>query len=96
MQIQVNRSRRLWLAALLTVTAGLSNAAEPPQLILFHGRILSVDSHDSVVEALAIRDGTIVAVWDADMYSVPAEQLRDLKCTMTLFHGRVVFDSHHP
>jgi hypothetical protein len=30
------------------------------------------------------------------MYTMPAQQLRDLKCTMTLLHGQVVFDSNHP
>jgi predicted amidohydrolase YtcJ len=46
-------------AALLT--AGAARAAAAPQLILFHGRILTVDAQDSIVEALAIRDGKIVA-----------------------------------
>jgi len=27
------------------------------------------------------------------MYTLPAQELRNLKCTMTLLHGRVVFDS---
>jgi predicted amidohydrolase YtcJ len=37
-----------------------------------------------------------IAVWDQNMYSMPATELRNLKCTMTLLHGRVVFDSDHP
>src|SRR5579863_6392650 len=41
---------------------GAARAAPPPELILFHGRILTVDAQDSIVEALAIRDGNIVAV----------------------------------
>ncbi|MGB6310097.1 MAG: amidohydrolase, partial [Steroidobacteraceae bacterium] len=37
-----------------------------------------------------------IAVWDRDMYTVPAKQLRDLRCIMTLLHGQVVFDSGAP
>jgi predicted amidohydrolase YtcJ len=37
-----------------------------------------------------------IAVWDRDMYTLPAPQLRNLKCTMTLLHGKVVFDSGAP
>ena len=32
-----------------------------------------------------------IAIWDQDLYSVPTEQIRDLKCLMTLFVGEVVF-----
>jgi hypothetical protein len=35
-----------------------------------------------------------VAVWDRDMYAIAAKDLRNLKCTMTLLHGKVVFDSN--
>jgi len=34
-----------------------------------------------------------IAVWDRDLYSVPAEQLKDLKCVMTLLDGEVVYKS---
>jgi predicted amidohydrolase YtcJ len=33
-----------------------------------------------------------IAVWDRDPYSVPAAQIKDMHCTMTLFQGRVVYD----
>jgi predicted amidohydrolase YtcJ len=49
-------------AGLLLGAGGLARASLPPQLILFHGRVLTVDAHDSVFEALAIRDGKIIAV----------------------------------
>jgi predicted amidohydrolase YtcJ len=67
MPTQVNRSTRLGrrvflLAGLVLGMGGLAAAAAPPQLILFHGRILTVDSHDSIAQALAIRDGKIVAI----------------------------------
>src|ERR1700678_4638131 len=55
----------LGLAAAVTAIAasGVARAAAPPDpdLILFHGRILTVDPHDSVVQGLAIRDGKIIA-----------------------------------
>src|ERR1700722_18379626 len=64
---QVNRSthprRRSFLFAALTLAvSGMARAALPPQLILFHGRVLTVDAQDSIAEALAIRDGKIVAI----------------------------------
>lgn len=34
-----------------------------------------------------------IAVWDRDLYSVPAEDLKDLKCELTLVRGKVVFRS---
>ena len=32
-----------------------------------------------------------IAVWDRDLYSVPTDQLKDLKCLMTLLEGEVVY-----
>ena len=32
-----------------------------------------------------------IAVWDKDWYSAPSQELKDIKCTMTLFHGKFVF-----
>jgi len=34
-----------------------------------------------------------IAVWDRDLYTVPAEELKDLKCELTLLRGRIVFRS---
>jgi predicted amidohydrolase YtcJ len=31
-----------------------------------------------------------IAVWDRDLYTVPADQLKDLKCELTLFRGAIV------
>jgi predicted amidohydrolase YtcJ len=51
----------LALVALIGSAAG--QAPRPaPQLILFDGRILTVDANDSTAEALAIRDGKITAI----------------------------------
>jgi predicted amidohydrolase YtcJ len=32
-----------------------------------------------------------IAVWDKDMYSIPSEQLQNLKCTMTIYNGQIVY-----
>jgi predicted amidohydrolase YtcJ len=37
-----------------------------------------------------------IAVWDRDMYRVPARDLRNLHCELTIMHGAVVYDSKHP
>jgi predicted amidohydrolase YtcJ len=34
-----------------------------------------------------------LAVWDRDFYSVPTADIKDAKCLMTIFDGRVVFDA---
>jgi predicted amidohydrolase YtcJ len=67
MPAQIDRAARLrrasCLFAGLALAAGsIAQPALPPQLILFHGRILTVDSHDSIAEGLAIRDGKIIAI----------------------------------
>jgi predicted amidohydrolase YtcJ len=35
-----------------------------------------------------------IAVWDRDLYSVSDEQIKDLKCLMTLLDGEAVYTSH--
>ena len=32
-----------------------------------------------------------IAIWDRDLYSVPREQIKDMKCLMTLIDGEVVY-----
>ena len=34
-----------------------------------------------------------IAIWDQDMYTLPAAELHNLKCTMTIYHGQVVYQS---
>lgn len=67
MSAQVNRRARLRRASLLLAgvalgAGGIVRAALPPELILFGGRLLTVDSRDSIAEALAIRDGKIIGI----------------------------------
>src|SRR6185503_11484638 len=33
-----------------------------------------------------------LVVWDRDFYSVPTEQIKDAKCLMTVFNGKIVFE----
>jgi len=32
-----------------------------------------------------------IAIWDHDLYTMPAQQIKNLKCEMTIFRGRVVY-----
>lgn len=34
-----------------------------------------------------------IAVWDRDMYTVPADALKDLKCQLTFVRGKIVFQA---
>jgi predicted amidohydrolase YtcJ len=33
-----------------------------------------------------------LAIWDKDVYAVPAAELKDMKCSMTIFNGKVVHE----
>jgi len=35
-----------------------------------------------------------VAVWDRNLYTIPTDQLKDLKCELTLLQGVVVYSAH--
>ena len=84
----------LLLACLMASASASAFAAEPAQLVILHGRIITVDARDSVVQALAVRDGKIVGLGtDREMLrlSGPATKRIDL-------HGRTatpgLIDSH--
>jgi len=57
----VERTRTLALAALVAAAFAASASAQTADAILINGKIVTVDAKESVVEALAIRDGRIVA-----------------------------------
>ena len=48
--------------ALACLLSGLPASAQAPDLILVHGKILTVDAKDSIAQAVAIRQGKIIAV----------------------------------
>ena len=78
------------LAALLATAAG----AQPPDLVLLDGKIVTVDAESSLREALAIRDGKIVGVGStAEMRRLAGPETRVVE-----LRGRTVIpgliDSH--
>ncbi|HEX7137556.1 MAG TPA: amidohydrolase [Vicinamibacterales bacterium] len=46
---------------------------------------------DNRVGTIEVGKDADIAVWDRNMYTVPADQLKDLICEMTLFKGNVVY-----
>jgi predicted amidohydrolase YtcJ len=34
-----------------------------------------------------------IAVWDRDLFTIPTDDLKDLKCEMTIFSGRIVYEA---
>jgi predicted amidohydrolase YtcJ len=81
MPLQVNRGacarQAILVLATLTLGAAAARAERPPDMILFHGRILTVDSRDSIAEALAIRDGKIIAIGnDRDIHRLAGAATR--------------------
>src|SRR5271155_4279316 len=82
------------LAAVAFFIAGAVRAAPPPELILFHGRILTVDAHDSIAEGVAIRAGKILALGtDREILRLAGPSTRRID-----LHGRTatpgLIDSH--
>jgi predicted amidohydrolase YtcJ len=48
---------------------------------------------DDRIGSLEVGKDADIAVWDRDMYTVPPEQLKDLKCELTLLRGRIVYEA---
>jgi predicted amidohydrolase YtcJ len=46
---------------------------------------------ENKIGSLEVGKRADIAVWDRDLYTVPTEQIKDLKCLMTLFDGEVVY-----
>src|ERR1700677_2039359 len=64
------------IGCLLLAVAGTA-AGQTPDLILIHGKILTVDAKDSVVEAVAVAKGKIIAVGStADIWRQPGTATR--------------------
>ena len=83
-------------ATLAALAAGAASAPSPPapDLLLVHGQILTVDAADTVAQAMAIRDGRIVAVGTDEQILA----LRGLRTQMLDLDGRTatpgLIDSH--
>jgi predicted amidohydrolase YtcJ len=88
-----------WLTAVLGLVTALAPmppavAQEPPDLIVYGGKIVTVDDGFSIAQALAVRDGRIVAVGsDAAVRGLAGGTTRQIP-----LHGRTVLpgliDSH--
>jgi predicted amidohydrolase YtcJ len=68
-------------ALIAALTTPASSQQPPADLVLVHGTILTVDAHDSIAQALAIRDGKILRVGsDSQVLALagPATQVIDL------------------
>ena len=80
--------------ALACLLSGLSASAQTPDLILVHGKILTVDAKDSIAQAVAIRQGKIIAVGSNEKIL----QLPGSKARVIDLHGRTatpgLIDSH--
>jgi len=46
---------------------------------------------DDRVGSIEVGKDADIAVWDRNMYTVPTDALKDLKCELTLFRGKVVY-----
>lgn len=46
---------------------------------------------ENKIGSLEVGKRADIAVWDQDPYSVPTEQIKDMKCLMTLLDGEVVY-----
>jgi imidazolonepropionase-like protein len=54
------------------------------------GKIVAVGTEEEV-RSNRQRDADI-ALWNRDLYTVPADALKDLTCEMTLFRGKIVYE----
>jgi len=91
------RSRLRPFLALWLILLASSAAAEPPDLILYSGKIVTVDEQFSIADAVAIEDGRILAVGTDDAIRAlagPGTQSMDLE-GKTVLPGLI--DTHtHP
>jgi predicted amidohydrolase YtcJ len=46
---------------------------------------------DDRIGSIEVGKDADLAVWDRDVYTVPADRLKDLKCELTLSRGRIVY-----
>lgn len=51
---------------------------------------------DDRIGSIEVGKDADIAVWDRDLYTVAADALKDLKCELTLFRGKVVYEGARP
>ncbi len=90
----MSKNPKLLIAAIPCLLSALAARAQAPDLILIHGKILTVDAQDSVAQAIAIRQGKIVAVGSDDQI----RQLAGASSKVIDLHGRTatpgLIDTH--
>ncbi|HEV8348229.1 MAG TPA: amidohydrolase [Vicinamibacterales bacterium] len=47
---------------------------------------------DDRIGSIEVGKDADIAVWDRDMYTVPTDALKDLRCELTIFRGRIVYN----
>jgi predicted amidohydrolase YtcJ len=45
------------------------------------------------IGSLEVSKRADIAIWDRDLYTVPTEQIKDMKCLMTLLDGEIVYSA---
>jgi predicted amidohydrolase YtcJ len=48
---------------------------------------------ENKIGSLEVDKKADIAIWDRDLYAVPIDEVKNLKCLMTLFDGEVVYSS---
>ena len=74
----------------LFVQAGISPMAALQTATLNNAKVLQQDKQLGTVEVGKYAD---LAVWDRDLYSVETASIQEMRCEMTLFQGKVVYDA---
>jgi predicted amidohydrolase YtcJ len=47
----------------------------------------------SKIGTLEVSKKADIAIWDRDLYAIPTDQIKELKCLMTLIDGEIVYSS---
>ena len=74
--------RKTILLSFAGLLSALPAGAQTPDLILLHGKILTVDAKDSIAQAVAISQGKIIAVGadqDIEHLATPSTKIIDLQ-----------------
>lgn len=48
---------------------------------------------ENKIGTLEVHKKADIAIWDRDLYAIPADQIKELKCLMTLVDGEIVYSS---
>lgn len=48
---------------------------------------------ENKIGTLEVSKKADIAIWDRDLYAIPADQIKELKCLMTLIDGEIVYSS---